>query len=227
MWSRLQISWCHLAAEDAGVKSDRTTCRAKILERGVIRNTWIRGKTATFLDDGQICLVTVNYTKIIDHRTLERFIQVNGAFYSIKKSRVIIIINVNLWCHQHHRVYPLEPWILLRQSIQMKVYRFHSEPNGGLTNYPAFKQLAWPHEWKHSEAKKFILVQFVIKSVDVWTHNFSQLVFWTITRPTQTIHSPLKPTVNLFAPLQQRSARSYLKHSRSYVTPAGGGLTVI
>ena len=56
---------------------------------GVIRNTWIRGKKATFLDDGQLCLATINYTKIIDRRTLGRLIQVNGAFYSIKKSRVI------------------------------------------------------------------------------------------------------------------------------------------
>ena len=44
-------------AKNAGVISDRTICRAKFLERGVLRNTWIRGKKATFLDSGQICLV--------------------------------------------------------------------------------------------------------------------------------------------------------------------------
>ena len=44
-----------------------------------------------FLDDSQICLAAVNYTKIIDHWTLGRPIQVNGAFYCIKKSRVIKI----------------------------------------------------------------------------------------------------------------------------------------
>ena len=42
-----------------------------------------------FLDSGQICSAVVNYTKIIDQQTLGRPIQVSGAFYSIKKSRVI------------------------------------------------------------------------------------------------------------------------------------------
>ena len=37
----------------------------------------------------QLCLATVNYTKIMDRRKSGRPIQVNGAFYSIKKSRVI------------------------------------------------------------------------------------------------------------------------------------------
>ena len=36
-----------------------------------------------------MCLAAVDYMKIIDCRTLGRLIQVNGAFYSIKKSRVI------------------------------------------------------------------------------------------------------------------------------------------
>ena len=89
IWSRRQISWRRLATKDAGVISDRTTCRAKIVERGVIRNTWIRGKKATFLDDGQIWLAAVSYSKIIDCWLLGRPIQVNGAFYSIKKSRAI------------------------------------------------------------------------------------------------------------------------------------------
>lgn len=31
----------------------------------------------------------INYTKIFDRRTLGRPIQVNGAFFSIKKSRVM------------------------------------------------------------------------------------------------------------------------------------------
>ena len=93
IWSRLQIRWRRLTTEDAGVKSDRTTCWAKILERGVIRNTWIRGKKATFLDNGQICLAAVKYMKIIDHQMSGRPIQVNGAFYSIKKIRVIKGIN--------------------------------------------------------------------------------------------------------------------------------------
>ena len=44
IWSSLQISWRRLVTKYAGVKSDRTTCGAKILERRVIRNTWIRGK---------------------------------------------------------------------------------------------------------------------------------------------------------------------------------------
>ena len=87
--SSLQISWRRLATEDAGVNSDRTTCGAKILECGVIQNTWIRGRKATFLNDDQICWAAANYTKIIDRRMLERPIQVNGAIYSIKKSCVI------------------------------------------------------------------------------------------------------------------------------------------
>ena len=102
IWSRLQISWHRLATENAGVLSDRTTCRAKILERRVIRNTWIRGRKATFLDNGQICLAAVCYTKIIDRWLLGRPIQVNGAFYSIKKRRVIIPDYGNLVGH-----YPL------------------------------------------------------------------------------------------------------------------------
>ena len=36
-----------------------------------------------------ICLAAVSYTKIIDRRMLGRPIQVNRAFYSIKKSSVI------------------------------------------------------------------------------------------------------------------------------------------
>ena len=92
-------SWRHLTTEDAGVKSNWTTCRAKILERGVIRNTWIRDKKATFLDDGQICLAAVNYMKIFDLRMLGGSIQVNGAFYSIEKSRVI---NDNILHSQWH-----------------------------------------------------------------------------------------------------------------------------
>ena len=89
IWSRLQISWHRLVTEYTGVICDRTTCRAKIQERGVLRNTWIKGKKATFLDHGQICLAVINYTKVIYHQTLGRPIQVNGAFYSIKKGRVI------------------------------------------------------------------------------------------------------------------------------------------
>ena len=69
--------------------SDRTTCGAKILERRVIRNKWIRGKKATFFDNGQTCLEAVCYTKITDRWTLGSPIQMNGAFYSIKKSHVI------------------------------------------------------------------------------------------------------------------------------------------
>ena len=88
--SRLQISWRHIATEYAGLISDQTTCSAKIQECGVLWNTWIRGKKATLLDNGQICLAMVNYTKIIDYQTLGRPIQVNGALYSIKKRHVII-----------------------------------------------------------------------------------------------------------------------------------------
>ena len=55
----------------------------------VLRNTWIRVKKASFLDDGQICLAVVNYREIIDRWMLGRLIQVNEAFYSIKRSRVI------------------------------------------------------------------------------------------------------------------------------------------
>ena len=96
IWSRLQISWHHLVTEYAGVISDRTSCGAKILECGVLQNMWIRGKKATFLDSGQICLAMSNYMKRIDHQTLGRPIQVNGAFYSIKKSRVILKSNPRL-----------------------------------------------------------------------------------------------------------------------------------
>ena len=55
LWSRPQISLRHLVTEDAGLINDLTTCRAKIQECRVLRNTWIRGKKASFLDDGQIC----------------------------------------------------------------------------------------------------------------------------------------------------------------------------
>ena len=57
-------------------------------------------KKATFLDSGQICLPAVNYTKIIDGRTLGRPIQVHGALYSIKKSCVITTDTNNNMVHK-------------------------------------------------------------------------------------------------------------------------------
>ena len=71
IWSRLQISWRRLVTKDAGVISDQTTCRAKILQHGVLQNTWIRGKKATYLDNGQMCLAVVNYTKITEAHSSE------------------------------------------------------------------------------------------------------------------------------------------------------------
>ena len=58
------FSWLVVGTEYAGVISDQTTCGAKIQERRVLR-----GK-----------------------KTLGRLIQVNGAFYSIKKSCVMFCI---------------------------------------------------------------------------------------------------------------------------------------
>ena len=80
----LRKAWRRLATEYAGVISYRTT-------------TWSDTKDVNQAQNAPsltaVTIATVNYQKRIDRWNLGRPMQVNGAFYSIEKSRGITIYN--------------------------------------------------------------------------------------------------------------------------------------